>query len=73
MTTRARRLVIGMLNTAGQGTKWARALTRFTSASAESWAITRPQEQAIQFTSDRTYPLIDGAADQVWLDLLSAQ
>jgi hypothetical protein len=62
-----------MLNTAGQGTEWAHALKRFTSATAESWAIARPQEQVIQFTVDRTYPLINGAADQAWLDLLNAQ
>jgi len=73
MSTRERRLVIGMLNTAGQGTEWALALTRFTNATAESWAIGRPQEQVIQFASDRTYPLINGAADQAWLDLLNAQ
>jgi hypothetical protein len=73
MSTQERRLVIGMLNTAGQGKAWAHALTRFTSAAAESWAITRPQEQAIQFPSDRTYPLSNGAADQAWLDLLNAQ
>jgi len=73
MTTRARRLVIGMLNTAGQATEWAHALTRFTNATAESWAITRPQEQVIQFAADRTYPLINGAADQAWLDLLNPQ
>ena len=73
MSTRERRLVIGMLNTAGQGTEWTHALKRFTGANAESWAITRPQEQVIQFTADRTYPLINGAADQAWLDLLNAQ
>ncbi len=73
MSTRTRSLVIGMLNTAGQGTEWAHALTRFTDATAESWAISRPQDQAIQFTSDRTYPLINGAADQAWLDLLNPQ
>ena len=72
MSTRERRLVIGMLNTAGQGTEWTHALKRFTGANAESWAITRPQEQVIQFTADRTYPLINGAADQAWLDLLNA-
>jgi len=73
MSTRERRLVIGMLNTAGQGTEWAHALTRFTNATAESWAISRPEEQVIQFASDRTYPLINGATDQAWLDLLNAQ
>lgn len=73
MSTRERRLVIAMLNTAGQGTEWAHALKRFTSATAESWAIARPQEQVIQFTVDRTYPLINGATDQAWLDLLNAQ
>ena len=62
-----------MLNTAGQGTEWAHALTRFTNATAESWAITRPQEQVIQFAADRTHPLINGAADQAWLDLLNPQ
>ena len=72
MSTRERHLVIGMLNTAGQGTEWAHALKRFTSATAESWAIGRPQEQVIQFTADRTHPLINGAADQAWLNLLNA-
>ena len=72
MSTRERRLVIGMLNTAGQGTEWAHALKRFTGATAESWAITRPEEQVIQFAADRTYPLINGAADPAWLDLLNA-
>jgi len=73
MSRSPRRLVIGMLNTAGQGTAWAHALKRFSSADAESWAIARPQEQAIQFTSDRAFPLINGAADQAWIDVLSAQ
>lgn len=73
MSTRERRLVIGMLNTAGQGTEWAHALTRFTNATAESWAITRPEEQLIQFAADRTFPLINGAADQAWIDLLNPE
>ena len=73
MSTRERRLVIGMLNTAGQGTEWAHALTRSTNVVAESLAITRPKEQAIQFAADRTYPLINGAADQAWIDLLNPQ
>jgi hypothetical protein len=62
-----------MLNTAGQGTEWAHALTRFTNATAESWAITRPEEQVIQFAADRTFPLINGAADQAWIDLLNPE
>jgi len=73
MSTRERRLVIGMLNTAGQGTEWAHALTRFTNATAESWTITRPEEQVIQFAADRTFPLINGAADQAWIDLLNPE
>ena len=73
MSTRERRLVIGMFNTAGQGTEWAHALKRFTSATAESWAIARPQDQVIQFTVDHTYQLINGAADQAWLDLFNVQ
>jgi len=73
MSTRERRLVIGMLNTAGQGTEWAHALKRFTSATAESWAIARPEEQVIKFGADRTHPLINGAADQAWLDLFNIQ
>ena len=72
MSRSPRRLVIGMLNTAGQGTAWAHALKRFSSADAESWAIARPQEQSIQFAADRIYPLNSGAADQAWIDVLSA-
>ena len=72
MSTGGRRLVIGMLNTAGQGTEWAHALERSTIVAAESWGITRPKEQIITFKADRIYPLINGAADQAWLDLLNA-
>ena len=67
-----RRLVIGMLNTAGQAREWASALRHNTPASAESWGIKRPDEAAISFAADRTYPLINGAADQAWIDLLHA-
>ncbi len=35
MSTRTQSLVSGMLNTAGQGTEWAHALTRITDATAE--------------------------------------
>ena len=60
MSTGGRRLVIGMLNTAGQGTEWAHALERSTIVAAESWGITRPKEQIITFKADRIYPLISG-------------
>ena len=73
MSRSPRRLVIGMLNTAGQGKEWAHALKRFSNADAESWAITRPEEQVIRFAADRTYPLMNGAADQAWLDLFNPQ
>ena len=67
-----RRLVIGMLNTAGQAREWANAVRRHTPATAESWGIKRPNESAIAFAVDRTYPLVDGAAAQAWKDLLQA-
>lgn len=72
MSRSPRRLVIGMLNTAGQAREWASALRHNTPATADSWAIKRPEEAAISFVADRTYPLINGAADQAWIDLLHA-
>ena len=41
-----------------------------TPAAAESWGIKRPEESAISFTADRTYTLVNGAANQAWKDLL---
>ena len=70
MSRSPRRLVIGMLNTAGQAREWANALRHNTPAAAESWGIKRPEESAISFTADRTYTLVNGAADQAWKDLL---
>jgi hypothetical protein len=59
-----------MLNTAGQAREWANAVRHNTPAAAESWGIKRPEESAISFTADRTYTLVNGAADQAWKDLL---
>jgi hypothetical protein len=70
MSRTPRRLVIGMLNTAGQARAWANAVRHNTPAAAESWGIKRPEESAISFTADRTYTLVNGAADQAWKDLL---
>ena len=70
MSRSPRRLVIGMLNTAGQAREWANAVRHNTPAAAESWGINRPEESAISFTADRTYTLVNGAADQAWKDLL---
>ena len=70
MSRSPRRLVIGMLNTAGQAREWANAVRHNTPAAAESWGIKRPEESAISFTADRTYTLVNGAADQAWKDLL---
>ena len=61
-----------MLNTAGQAREWANAVRHNTPAAAESWAMQRPEEAAISFAADRTYPLINGAADQAMIDLLRA-
>jgi len=72
MSRPTRRLVIGMLNTAGQAREWANAVRHKTPATAESWGIKRPDEAAISFAADRTYPLINGAADQAMIDLLQA-
>ena len=70
MSRSPRRLVIGMLNTAGQAREWANAVRHNTPAAAESWGIKRPEESAISFTADRTYTLVNGAANQAWKDLL---
>ena len=70
MSRSPRRLVIGMLNTAGQAREWANAVRHNTPAAAESWGIKRPEQSAISFTADRTYTLVNGAADQAWKDLL---
>ena len=70
MSRPPRRLVIGMLNTAGQAREWANAMRHNTPATAESWGIKRPEEAAISFAADRTYTLVNGAADQAWKDLL---
>ena len=70
MSRSPHRLVIGMLNTAGQAREWANAVRHNTPAAAESWGIKRPEESAISFTADRTYTLVNGAADQAWKDLL---
>lgn len=70
MSRPPRRLVIGMLNTAGQAREWANAIRHNTPATAESWGIKRPDEAAISFAADRTYTLVNGAADQAWKDLL---
>lgn len=67
---RAPHLVIGMLNTAGQGTAWARAVARYSAATASSWAIERSDQQVLSFAADRTYPLVGGSANQAWSDLL---
>ena len=72
MSRSPRRLVIGMLNTAGQAREWANAMRHNTPAAAESWGIKRPDEAAISFAADRTYTLVNGAADQAWKDLLQA-
>ena len=72
MNRSPRRLVIGMLNTAGQAREWANAVRHNTPATAESWGIKRPDEAAISFAADRTYTLVNGAADQAWKDLLQA-
>ena len=72
MSRSPRRLVIGMLNTAGQAREWANALRHNTQAAAESWAIQRSEEAAISFVADQTYALVNGAADQAWMDLLQA-
>jgi hypothetical protein len=61
-----------MLNTAGQAREWANAVRHNTPATAESWGIKRPDEAAISFAADRTYTLVNGAADQAWKDLLQA-
>jgi hypothetical protein len=73
MSTRERRLIIGMLNTAGQASEWARAVQRRTGVTAESWAIARPSEEVITFAADRTYPLVNGATHQAWINLLKSQ
>jgi len=70
MSRSPHRLVIGMLNTAGQAREWANAVRHNTPAAAESWGIKRPEESAISFTADRTYTLVNGAANQAWKDLL---
>ena len=72
MSRSPRRLVIGMLNTAGQAREWANAVRHNTPATAESWGMQRPVEAAISFAADRTYTLVNGAADQAWKDLLQA-
>ncbi len=72
MSRSPRRLVIGMLNTAGQAREWANAVRHNTPATAESWGIKRPEVAAISFVADRTYTLVNGAADQAWMDLLQA-
>lgn len=72
MSRSPRRLVIGMLNTAGQARQWANAVRHNTPATAESWAMRRPEEAAISFAADRTYTLVNGAAVQAWMDLLQA-
>ena len=72
MSRSPRRLVIGMLNTAGQAREWANALRHNTQAAAESWAIQRSEEAAISFVADQTYALVNGAANQAWMDLLQA-
>ena len=70
MSRPPRRLVFGMLNTAGQAREWANAVRQNTSATAESWGIKRPDVSAISFVADRTYTLVNGAAVQAWEDLL---
>lgn len=72
MSRSSHRLVIGMLNTAGQARQWANAFRHNTAVTAESWAMQRPEETAISFAADRAYPLINGAADQAFIDLLRA-
>jgi hypothetical protein len=72
MSRSPRRLVIGMLNTAGQAREWSSALRHNTPARAESWGIKRPEGAAISFAADRTYTLVNGAADEAWMDLLQA-
>lgn len=72
MSRSPRRLVIGMLNTAGQAREWANAVRHNTPATAESWGFKRPEEAAISFAADRTHTLMNGAADQAWKDLLQA-
>lgn len=72
MSRSPRRLVIGMLNTAGQARQWANAVRHNTPATVESWAMRRPEEAAISFAADRTYTLVNGAAVQAWMDLLQA-
>ncbi|MEI6156018.1 MAG: hypothetical protein WCP88_02310 [bacterium] len=72
MSRSPHRLVIGMLNTAGQARQWANAFRHNTAVTAESWAMQRPEETAISFAADRAYPLINGAIDQAFTDLLRA-
>ena len=72
MSRSPHQLVIGMLNTAGQALQWANAFRHNTAVTAESWAMQRPEETAISFAADRAYPLINGAADQAFIDLLRA-
>jgi hypothetical protein len=61
-----------MLNTAGQARQWANVLGHNTAVTAESWAMQRPEETEISFTADRSYPLVNGAIDQAFTDLLRA-
>lgn len=72
MSRSPRRLVIGMLNTAGQARQWANAFRHNTAATAESWAMRRPEGTEISFAADRSYRLINGAIDQAFTDLLRA-
>ncbi|NDH28406.1 MAG: hypothetical protein EBX81_03680 [bacterium] len=72
MNRPSRRLVIGMLNTAGQARQWANAVRQNTATTAESWAMQRPEGTAISYTADRIYPQIDGAINQARSDLLRA-
>ena len=72
MSRSPRRLVIGMLNTAGQARQWANAFRHNTAVAAESWALQRSEGTAIAYAADRTYPPINGAIDQAFIDLLSA-
>jgi len=70
MSTRVRHLVIGMLNTAGQSRQWANSVRQNTAATAESWAMQRPEGTVISYAADRTYPRINGAIKQAFSDLL---
>lgn len=72
MTQSPRRLVIGMLNTAGQARQWANSVRQNTVATAESWALQRPEGTAISYAADRIYPLVNGAINQAFSDLLRA-